>query len=216
MTLFFLYGSSHAGTWIDEFDDDNLDGWTIVESSGGTSNWQVKDGVLDVTIKNEPRVALSTHILELTAFPIEEERFRVIYTVHPSSPLPTFFGILLGRRFEWNRNLSLLRTCYQFYLRRIDGPIAFPDKSPNIQLEIRQIDVHFDRGHFELFSEGEQIAKFEDNNFQQITVVALIARGDDMFHVVVDSFEISGPGIHPYGVHTKGKVAVAWGGLKRP
>ena len=224
ITSLLITGYPLAGTWWDNFNDGDLKGWEKIFDSCGKGIWWVKNGALEVTLILDPRILRAESILGLTAFPVEEERFRVsldVLEIRDGGRIS--IGILLGKRFDWAP--SVYSTSYKFGARSIFGPTVLPDRSPNFdlwRLHIQRIEVEFDGGHFrctQSFLEGEKkITEFEDGNFPIIDVIGLIAEGNELFHAVVDNFEISGPGIpdkQSFGVSPKDKLALLWGELRK-
>ena len=96
-----------------------------------------------------------------------------------------------------------------------------PIKRPYIELDLKEIEIVFEQGVFELFSQGEKIVDFQDENFLTVTYlgIAVIIKGCGFDATAVASdFVISGPSIPNGGswnVQSKDKVAVVWGALKR-
>ena len=210
MTLVFFKGYSHAGTWIENFNDGPLNSWTEPkhQKEGKRATWQAKDGGLDVWIQTPPRVLRASYALEFTAFPIRADRILAKMTILETHNVGV--GIFIGLRSGG----SPLRLTYQFLSNSIWGPIVFPNKHPRTRFDIKEIEIVFDRTHFQLLSKGKQILEFQDDNFQKIESLGIIAFVSEvrLAHFVLDNFVISGPSI-PTGrpVRPKGKVTVLWG-----
>ena len=68
-------------------------------------------------------------------------------------------GIFLGKQpndvFD-----NPLRQTYQFTNHFIGAPLDLPIKRPSIELELKEIEIAFKQGTFELFSQGEKNRRF--------------------------------------------------------
>jgi hypothetical protein len=68
LSLLMLSVSAWAGTFKDDFEDGNWDGWGVVTWDGWNSNVEdrvsIVDGVLRMDGMNKPEQALSLHIIE--------------------------------------------------------------------------------------------------------------------------------------------------------
>ncbi len=214
-----------AGTWIEDFDS-NLDSWTKREHQRERVIWQIRSKRLN--IQTEPycnvelnlnnELALMTHYtLDFTAFPIDTGQLQVKMRV--ISAKNANMGIFIGEKPE-SVFVNPLRRTYQFADHTIGGPLDFPIQNPHIELELKQIEVAFAHGFFQLFSEGERIVDFQDNNFRTITYLGIVVfpvRCTTESTVLIDDFVISGPSIPNDILHvtSKNKAAVVWGMLKQ-
>ena len=216
-----------AGTWTEDFNQDHLNSWTKREHQRERVTWQTKNGHLDVQTKAfcndnmnlEGKFPLKTHYtLSFTAFPLETDELIVKMTGLGGKNVN--IGIFLGKQpndvFD-----NPLRQTYQFTNHFIGAPLDLPIKRPVIELELKEIEIVFEQGTFELFSQGEKIVDFQDDNFQTITYlgIAVIIKGC-LFDAkaAANDFVISGPSIPNGGswnVQSKDKTAVVWGALKR-
>lgn len=215
-----------AGTWTEDFNQDHLKSWTKREHQRERVTWQTKNGRLVVQTKSfctdaapfETRLPLMTHYtLAFTDFPIETDELSVKMT--GLRGVNSNMGFFLGKQpkdvFD-----NPLRQTYQFMNHSIGAPLDLPTKRPFIELELKEIEIAFKQGTFELFSQGEKIVDFQDDNFQTITYlgIAVIIKGC-LFDATASSndFVISGPSIPNGGswnVQSKDKAAVVWGALK--
>ena len=216
-----------AGTWVENFNENHFNAWTKREHQRERVTWQRKNGRLYVQTKAfchddmnlDGRFPLKTHYtLAFTAFPIETDKLKVKMTGLYSKN--AFIGIFLGKQpidvFD-----NPLRQTYQFTNHFIGAPLDLPIKRPYIELDLKEVEIVFEQGTFELFSQGEKIVDFYDENFLTVTYlgVAVIIKGC-LFDATAaaDDFVISGPSL-PHGgswsVQSKDKAAVVWGALKR-
>ncbi|MCE2402983.1 hypothetical protein J4G08_19130 [Candidatus Poribacteria bacterium] len=129
-------------------------------------------------------------------------------------------GIFIG---QYDNNGFVSRRTYKFFNNWILGPIEFPDQQPDIEFDINEIEIQFEKGHFQLLSEGKLILEFDEPNLPTIDCLGIIIFTDQVRHASfqLDNFIISGPTVPAHGtlivrVRPKGKAAVLWGELKRP
>jgi hypothetical protein len=220
ITIFLPMASVNAGTWRDDFEDDNLDGW-VLRNPGST--WTVHDGSLHAqVIQRDP----TADFLEFTAFPGPYERFTITLTNLSNS---LFIG--LSKMFIWP---VTGRQVFYFYIfstaaidglsiNRLGGPFTsgFRDqwlpRNPGTLWEgdVAELQIHFDSAHFQLFADGELRADFEDSHFDQIdfATILIVGEGGDK-EQRVDAFEISGPGIGGQTIQPKEKLATSWGAIR--
>ena len=224
--IFFTNKDIVAGTWIESFNENHLNSWTKREHQRERVAWQTKNGRLHVQTKSfcndnmnlDGKFPLKTHYtLAFTAFPIETDKFSVKMTGLRGEN--SNIGIFLGKQpkdvFD-----NPLRQTYQFTNHFIGAPLDLPIKRPYIELELKEIEIVFEQGTFELFSQGEKIVDFQDDNFLTVTYlgIAVIIKGC-LFDATAaaNEFVISGPSIPNGGswnVQSKDKAAVVWGALK--
>ena len=187
----------------------------------------MKDGRLNIYTKSfcngilniAGSLPLKTHYtLAFTAIPIDANVLRVKMRIVDSENANV--GIFIGEHPE-DMFVNPLRRTYQFVDHTIGGPLDFPNQNPNIELELKEIDIRVNHGQFELFSKGKKIVDFKDDNFRRISYLGIVAfpkRCTIDATVVLDDFIIHGPTIPSNGnqdVQPKSKAAVLWGILKR-
>jgi hypothetical protein len=210
--------NGYTNTWVEDFSEAQLDSWKSNDQHNRTT-WQTKDGHLDVWIDPMPRVLRQNYHLEFIGFPIKAEELRVkVSILETGNGEP---GIRIG---QYDHDLNIVNTArrsYCFTTNFIWGPRAFPTQHPNVRFDIKnEIEIVFDKGHFELLSEGKHILKFDEPNLPHIDCLGLFVYTSEvpLGHVLLDDFIISGPSISSKGsldVQSDGKAAVLWGELKR-
>lgn len=221
----FIFVNVHAvsaETWIENFNRGNLDSWTVIPQDhpvADRGNWQVKKGRLDVEIELPwgPGI-FEYHTLKFTGFDLHAKQLNVKVNVLEAQNANV--GILIGQYDQWG---NMGRRTYKF-LRgsSIWGPIEFPNQQPDVKYaDLKEIEVNFDKGHFELLSEGKQILEFDEPNLPYVNCIGIRAyvwiKGPPV-HFVLDDFIISGPSLRradAQPVRPRGKAAVLWGELKR-
>ena len=201
--------------WVEDFEDGHLDAWAV-DNTNDRTTWKAKDGHMDVWIEPDNRGGRQSYELEFIGFAFRAEKLNVKVTILEVEEANV--GILIGQRAAFG-NIS--RRTYKVVQKGgIWGPIEFLDQNPQINYDIEKvIEVDFDKGHFELLSEGEHILEFDEPNLPHIDCLGIVvfASKPPLAHFVLDDFIISGPSIPSKGsldVQPHGKAAVLWGTLK--
>ena len=210
--------NGYSKTWIEDFSEAQLDSWKKEIEQDDNATWQTKDGLLDIWIDPIPRVLVQDYNLEFIGFPIKADKLRVkVSVLEKGNGDP---GILIGQYDHEFREMNITRRSYTFCTNFIWGPSAFPSQHPDVQFDIKnEIEIIFNRGHFELLSEGKRILEFDEPNLPFIDALGIaVYLGEvPLVHTVLDDFIISGPTIPSNGkldVQPIGKAAVLWGRLK--
>lgn len=204
--------------WIEDFSDGHLDSWTEAKHQAEDKRvtWQAKDGLLDVWI--QPLLAkalIQTYELEFTGLPINAEKLRVkvdVLEAHNAN-----VGLFIGQYDDGN---NIFRRTYKILHKSIWGPIEFRGQNPEgVYENLKDIEIVFDKGHFELLSEGEHILEFDEPNLPTIDCLGIIAYTTEvpLAHFVMDNFIISDISAYEkksLNVQAQGKAAVLWGELK--
>ncbi len=205
--------------WIEDFSDGHLDSWTEAKHQAEDKRvtWQAKDGLLDVWIQPlQAKALIQTYELEFTGLPIKAEKLRVkvdVLEAHNAN-----VGLFIGQYDDGN-NIS--RRTYKILHKSIWGPIEFRGQNPEgVYENLKDIEIVFDKGHFELLSEGEHILEFDEPNLRTIDCLGIIAYTTEvpLAHFVMDNFIISDISAYEkksLNVQAKGKAAVLWGELKQ-
>ena len=216
--------NGYTSTWVEDFSEAQLDSWKENGDQRNHATWQPKDGHLDIWIDPAPLALLQHYNLEFIGFPIKADKLRVkVSVLETVNGTP---GILIGQHDDnvgpVNQKLNITRRAYRFCTNFIWGPFAFPAQHQFVQFDIKEIEIIFNRGHFQLLSEGKQILEFDEPNLLTIDAlgiaVYMMGRRLPVVHTVLDDFIISGPSIPSNGkldVQSYGKAAVLWGELKR-
>lgn len=222
----------HAKRWSDDFNAGHLNFWTKREHQRERVTWQATNRHLvgqtqpfcNGRFNPENELARKTsYTLEFTGFPINASQLRVKLTI--LSAKNANVAIFIGKQPE-NEFFSPFLSTYQFASHKLGSPEGFNplgivvERVPKIALNLDEIDVVFDQGHFYLFSEGEYIVEFQDANLQKVDLVGIAVFPKDCnaeAAATIDNFVISGPSIpktNSLSVHPKDKAAVLWGELK--
>ena len=223
----------HAKRWTDDFNAGHLNFWTKREHQRERVTWQATNRHLvgqtqpfcNERFNPENELARETnYTLEFTGFPINASQLRVKLTI--LSAKNANVAIFIGKQPE-NEFFSPFLSAYQFASHKLGSPEGFNplgivvERVPKIVLNLDEIDVVFDQGHFYLFSEGEYIVEFKDPTLQRIDFIGIAVFPKNCqaeAEAIIDNFVISGPSIpktNSLSVHPKDKAAVLWGELKR-
>jgi hypothetical protein len=243
--VFFVWPQppgSVAGTWTDNFNDGNLDGWTrpsdSVKDKHWDAIWQSKDEVLDVIIQPNGRpmpkdwenkkLNMTHDFLELTAFPISASKLTVEAIPFQGVGIgialgnpPTFFdGIgtfyTFTRTDVWHMALFPNGEGFELPLNPpIKGDILFGEITVRPIIPPGQpMKVVFESGRFQVFSQGQLLVEFVDEDYPKIELVGIYAQQHLDVHVSrkkLDDFLIFGPNL---AVSPRGKLATTWGDVK--
>lgn len=207
------------GVWVENFNNDSLDSWRqpIHQTNTKRSTWQAKDGLLDVWIQPlQSHAIMQKYEMEFTGFPINTEELRVrvdVLEAHNAN-----VGILIGQHNE--NGLGTSRRTYKILHGSIWSPIEFGEVPDIKYKELNEIEIVFDKGHFELLSEGEHILEFDEPNLPTIDCLGIIAYTSEfpLAHFVMDNFivaESTAPFPGSLRVQAKDKATVLWGELKK-
>jgi hypothetical protein len=207
------------GAWVEDFSDGQLDSWTEAkhQKEDKRTTWQAKEGHLDVWIEPwQAKALIQTYELEFTGLPIKAEKLRVkvdVLEAHNAN-----VGIFIGQ-YDWMG--GIFRRTYKILHKSIWGPIEFRGQNPEgVYENLKDIEIVFDKGHFELLSEGEHILEFDEPNLSTIDCLGIVAYTTEvpLAHFVMDNFiisDISAPEEKSLNVQAKGKAAILWGELKK-
>ena len=205
--------------WVEDFNDGHLDSWTESkhQKEDKRVTWQAKDRHLDVWIQPYLNHALiQTYELEFTGFPIKAEKLRVKVNVLEAQNANV--GLFIGQRTHTG---NIFRRTYKILHRSIWGAIEFPRQVPDVDYDnLKDIEIVFDKGHFELLSEGEHILEFQEPNLPTIDCLGIVAYTTEvpLAYFAMDNFIISdivAPEEKSLNVRAEGKAAILWGELKR-
>ncbi|MCG9127489.1 WD40 repeat domain-containing protein [Candidatus Poribacteria bacterium] len=200
-----VFMDDNVNTWVEDFDEPNLNSWTTLEHQRDRASWEITDGKLEVNTQPfcRDRLNLGDELaqetnttLEFTAFPIDLEQLRVKLKVNSTDN--AFAGIFIGKKPD-SLFVRQFKNTYLFGNHTIGNPdnLTF-NAAPSIGYNINEIDVIFDRGHFYLFSEGKYISDFKESSIDKINYVGIatfVDRCSENAFAILDDFEISGPNI---------------------
>ncbi len=215
-------------TWVEDFDEGHLKSWTKRELQRERVTWKTKNGQLHVRtvawcnqrLNLGDQLAQKTnYTFRFTAFPIDAEQLSVKLSIQ--STRNANVGIFMGKDPQ-DDLVHPLDNAYQFANHRLGNPEVFRGTAPpEIGINLDEIEVIFDRGHFYVYSQDEYIADFDTQTLNSIDLVGIVIfpqKCSSIAEATVDNFEISGLSIldgEYLDVRPKNRVTVLWGNLKQ-
>ena len=209
-----------AATWKDDFHVAKKERWELV---GEDSTWKVQDGFLSAEMRAEKEA--QHELLQFKTAPGPYHNFTL--TVENIGSEQANFGIALGKKLPdkfSNTPFFYLFLSSRIEARRFSGtggvrpflPHHVP-RHPDTDWgtpKLKQMELHFNAGHFQCFADGELRADFHDPGFSPIEIIGFVIQGTNL-HVGkawVDAFTISGPSLP---VSPRAKLATTWARLKK-
>ena len=234
----FLSVHSDAGTWIDQFDDINLNGWErIVEKDPWFASWEIDPwniGHLYTVIeKPKQEQVTAADFLHWNAHQFQLDKVTVV-----------------GEKIRYPRDARFISGELCLFLGKrqpspdfAEGYIFSPEKTTEMQFtengvykkgEVKadyglmfrltsgDIRVVFDTGKFQLFTQDLPITEFVDDEIPMIDVVGLMSVFEfpgDYFYGTISTFSISGSSIPQSNFLDarlrEEQLTTTWGKLKR-
>lgn len=221
----FTIGYSHADTWIDDFDEEVLNGWKrIVEVLPYHVEWRTFNenpavagdnvGRLATLIIGNPRAEQVTaaDFLCWNAHQFQLEKLTIIgkeisYAQHHQD-VSGELGLFLGKRlpepdfakgylFSPEKTTEMQCSTKGVFKR---GEVK-ADYGLMFRLTSDNLRVVFDAGKFQLWTQDLLITEFFDDEITQVDIVGLIAVFEppgEWFDGTISTFSISGSGIPQY------------------
>ena len=235
----FLSVHSDAGTWIDNFDDINLNGWErIVEEDPWFASWEVADPLefeYLLAIIGKPKQEQVTaadflywnaHQFQLDKVTVVGEKIRyprgdrfisgeLCLFLGKRQPFPEFAE---GYIFSPEKTTEMRFTENGVYTK---GEVK-ADYGLMFRLTSGDIRVVFDTGKFQLFTQDLPITEFVDDEIPKIDVVGLMCVFEfpgERFKGTISTFSITGSGIPQSNVLDvrlrEEQLTTTWSKLKR-
>ncbi len=212
-----------AGTWRDDFEDGNLDGWAMFNPIPA-EKWGVEDG--ECSGQWTPAIPGTYSALQLHA---ENADSWEDYTVTFRAKLVESFGRAGGGdccfgitfRMPIGRGVST----YSAFIHPESNEVSFFEEAREISVVSLPFDILEDTwyelkviaegDHLEFYINGELIGSFDDDSFPSGGIELGVANT----HVHFDDVVITGPEIPNGGpgfaVASQSKLATMWGSVKR-
>lgn len=236
---------SHAGTWRDDFDDIDLNGWErIVEENPWFADWEVSPftigHLLAVIEKPEQKQGTAADFLHWNAHQFQLDKITAVgdeirYPRVPNKPgMPGELCLFLGKRqpspdfaegyiFSPEKTTRIQFTENGVYKK---GEVK-EDYALMFRLTSEHLKVVFEAGKFQLWTQDLLITEFFDADIPMIDVVGLISVCEFLgqwFDGTISTFSISGSGIPQYYLLDEQsrevqlrerQLTTTWGKLKR-
>lgn len=219
--LCLLVTSAQAGTYINNFEEENLDGWIIFNFRGGVAEWKVEDGVLVCRRTVEPSSSLLYGEESWGAYNIECDAKMV--ETFPNAE--GFYAIALDLRVSDIGNANSISDIWCVVYRSGGALIwAFHNGNPGAQSALKAFDLEMDRwyhlkattngNNFEFYIDGELVASLSDSQHPTgrvgLTVNGAVAHFDNL---VITGDDVPGNSSLT-AISNSGKLATTWGKLR--
>ncbi|MBM3240187.1 hypothetical protein FJZ31_28210 [Candidatus Poribacteria bacterium] len=205
-TLLFLPTTAGwTGTFTDDFNDGNADGWTIVENAA--SEWKVINGGYHGSIADGTEsIALTGEVdwdvesIEVKIRDVQGEWLALIWRYQDLNNFDSWWFNIAGGALEAWPKVSAYEGA-----ARASGAVPFdPAKEFTFKVVIKGND-------FDAFFDGQKIGTYTNDAFAAGQVGFLVWAGSATFDDVV----ITGPNISgAAAVSASGKITTVWGKLK--
>lgn len=205
MVMIFLPVTVHAGTFTDDFDDGNADGWTIAENAA--SEWQVVDGGYHGSIADATEsIALigaddwNVKSIEVNISDVQGEWLALIWNYRDLNNFDSWWLNVASSTIEaWPKVGAYEGSA------RVTAAVSF-DPAEEFTLEVIIQDNDFD-----VLFDGEKMGRYSNDAFDTGKVGLLVWAGSATF----DDAVITGPNIiGNLAVSLSEKTTAFWGRLK--
>jgi hypothetical protein len=207
---------SLAGTWRDDFEDGNLDGWEDLDPC-----WTVEDGECSGDFFNAPPNIIGLILIGDTGWKDYTVKCKMKFVGIDKKAPQSGAGISLrDSGMAWRRYGFLIDPNIDTAVgsKAVKPAVTIPSKIPlpftvskNTWYELKII---VEGEHFEFYINGEPAGEFEDNSIPSGKVGLKVSNA----HAHFDDLIISGDDVEDGGswkaVEPKGKLAISWGKLK--
>ena len=219
--LFLLVTSTWAGTFTDNFDDGNMDGWTIHRPLGQGGTWKIENGELVLQVIDGP--------IEFTIGEPTWKDYTVSVKVKMTAHQPhqrwvEAAGILTRWSSGLNSYVFLLGTGGLFgnfkglgahYVKNSDVPQHYESSPFDWKLNTwYELKVTAEGGQFKVYVDGKQVLSYVDATHPSGAIGIGAAYAGTTAHF--DDFSVTGddvPGTVA-AVDPKAKLATTWAAVK--
>jgi len=218
LPLFAILASAQAGTWIEDFNDGNLDGWKSAMSPA-SAEWNIENGQLAARFKTVAGIGSTSSIC---MEPSEWKDYAVEASVWLTQKLGGHMEMGLGLRVD-----STAGNGYMFILHYVDNHIQITKNTAFFTIEkllvkpyelsentLYRMKCSVVGDHLSFYINDELCAEIDDSRFKRGTFGIYILN----VHVIIDDIIITGDDIPDKGpsqtVDHRGKLATIWGKLR--
>ncbi len=210
-----LQGNVGAVTWQDDFNQGTEDSWQL---QGSDSTWRIEEGFLRAKIETQKQWHTIFELYQFITFSGPYDNITIkVDNIGAAGDIK--FGIAVGKHFLNDAGEVEEIGYYLFFTNDMqasrDGKVFLgPGKRWGTDA-LNEMVLHFDRGRFQLFGDGESRMDFRDANLPKIDIIGFVLVGyvTDMAgtgEAWAEKITISGLPVSP-----KQKLTTTWGHLKR-
>ena len=234
---FCLIGNIYAGTWREQFDDKDLNGWErIREDNPWNADWISIDGVLYSEVFNQKQEHLTkadflhwnVHQFRLKRITVESEEIDYLSRGRAIS-MSGQFCLFIGKRIpEPDFADGYIISPEEISKMRFSAKGDFTRGESVAKYDLMwrltrgNLKAAFNAGQFRLFTHHILVTEFFDPDIDLIDVVGLLILCDsdaDWFEGSISTFSVSGEGIPNHNFLDiqlrQEHFTTTWGSLKR-
>lgn len=225
--LFFLPFSAFAGTFVETFDDANLDEWqeiVLLDFDPVPDTWEIIDGELQGMLRgNLPRLLTigdekwRNYTVEVDVFPLEKHGPGNIGIAARIQGIVGIISLIGDYPFPFGPDAGPTTTCFGGNFHDNIFRLFSSGVSPLLELGTwSAMKFEANEDIFTLWLNGEKVLTGKDETFTFLE--GRVGLGVANYTVRFDNLVISGGGVPNKGrlsVTSRGKLATAWGDLKR-
>lgn len=225
--LFFLSFSAFAGTFVETFDDANLDEWqeiVLLDFDPAPDTWEIIDGELQGMLRsNLPRLLTTgdekwrNYTVEVDVFPLEKHGPGNIGVAARIQGIAGIISLIGDSPFPFGHDAGPTTTCFGGDFHDNIFRLFGSGVSPLLELGTwSTLKLEANEDNFILWLNGEKVLTGKDGTFTFLEGrVGLVLAN---YTVRFDNLVISGDGVPNKGrlaVTSREKLATTWGDLKR-
>ncbi len=225
--LLFLPFSAFAGTFIETFDDENLDEWqeiVLLDFDAVPDTWEIIDGELQAALRsNLPRLLTTgdekwrDYTVEVDVFPLERHGPGNIGIATRIQGTVGTLSLVGDSPFPFGPDDGPTTTCFGGDFHDNKFRLFGSGVSPLLELGTwSTLKLEANEDNFILWLNGEKVLTGKDETFTFLE--GRVGLGVANYTVRFDNLVISGDGVPNKGrlaVTSREKLATTWGDLKR-
>ena len=225
--LFLLPFSAFAGTFVETFDDENLDEWqeiVLLDFDPVPDTWEIIDGELQGMLRSNLSRLLTTgdekwrnYTVEVDVFPLEKHGPGNIGVAARIQGIAGIISLIGDHPFPFGPDAGPTTTCFGGDFHDNIFRLFGSGVSPLLELGTwSTLKLEANEDNFILWLNGEKVLTGKDGTFTFLEGrVGLVLAN---YTVRFDNLVISGDGVPNKGrlaVTSREKLATMWGDLKR-
>lgn len=204
-----------AGTYTENFDDGNFDGWEIVNTKGGASEWKVENGILQCTRNNVWISSLVFGQEEWRNYSIKFDA-KMLEKLDPQwHTMGIDFRITEELSFVWCSMGDSARWAFIEVWLDNNGPLKHSDKKLDFQLDRwYHLKGVANKGNFEFYVDDELLVSLYDLSLPAgrigLSAGSCVAQFDNVVIIGDDIPDNNAKAV----VSSSDKLAATWGQLR--